>query len=244
MTIAVLIPVLGRPRSAKRVIQSLTDSKADATPYFICSPGDTAQIRACKATGATTWTMPNAPNHGQWAAKINYGIRKTTEDWVLLGADDLGFHKNWDKQALRVHAATGALVIGTNDQGNPAVIAGRLATHALVHRTYITDHGVIDGQGTLVHEGYWHNCVDLELTETAKARKQFAFAKYSIVEHLHPAFHKAEIDATYVKGMDKDHFRQDLRLLGRRRKMWMAILRRAERERRIHERSPRPRRVR
>ncbi len=243
--IAVLVPVLSRPQNAQKLVDSLVRSRADARIVFLCTPGDTKQIKASKATGAETIITNWAADRGDWAKKINLGARETDEEWVLLAADDVGFHRNWDTQAIRVGTQLNALVVGTNDQGNPAVIAGRLATHALVHRSYITDHGVIDGKGLVVHEGYWHNCVDLELTETAKARGLFAHAKFSVVEHLHPAFKKAPIDATYAKGMNHQHFRQDLRLLQARRKMWQALLRRAERERRLRERRPaRPRRIR
>jgi hypothetical protein len=70
----------------------------------------------------------------------------------------------------------------------------------------------------VVHEGYSHQWVDTELVETAMARGQWAFAKDSHVEHLHPFWHKGEMDATYEKALSTTRF--DHRLYGQRRALW------------------------
>ena len=231
MSIAVIVPVLGRPHNAAKVAHSLERSGATergATLYFICSAGDTRQIAACLDTGCITLVRIGSPR-GEWSAKINWALRQTTEDWLLLGADDLFFHDGWDSEALRVAAETGAGVVGTNDLGNPYVKRGDLATHALVARWYAEQHGTIDQPGQILHEGYYHNWVDAELTETAKARGLFAFAKHSVVEHNHPHWGKAEMDDTYRKALDQRHFEADRRLLQRRRRLWLGELRRRNR---------------
>lgn len=224
--IAVLIPVYGRPDSAARVYQSLRDSAADASPYFIVSPDDEAGLHAC-LQHATTFIAPFTRGHADWARKINYGYQLTDEPFLLLGADDLHFHPGWDVEVLKVARSTNAGVTATNDLGNPHVMRGHLATHALINRRYVWEHGTIDEPGKILHEGYFHNWVDAELTETAQARRLFAFAKRSHVEHLHPSWGKAPRDATYEIALDQSRFEQDRRLLQERRGLWKAQRRQA-----------------
>jgi hypothetical protein len=78
---------------------------------------------------------------------------------------------------------------------------GEHATHMLVARDYVTEQGASwDGPGIVCHEGYQHWFVDDELVTVAKQRNTFAPALASIVEHLHPAWGKADTDTTYELG--------------------------------------------
>ena len=217
--IAILVPVLDRPRNADPLVLSIR--RATSTPHrvlFLCSPKDGAEIRACKATGADVHVVEWKPDRGDWAKKINRGFSMTDEDFVLLGADDLEFHRGWDMAVLEVAEKTGAGVIGTNDLGNATVMRGLHSTHPLVRRSYIEEYGTIDEPGKVVHEGYHHQWVDTELCETAKMRGQWAFAKASHVEHLHPYWHKSSMDATYTKALSTS--REDHRYYGKRRRLW------------------------
>jgi hypothetical protein len=218
MSIVVLLPVLNRPKQAARVVQSLYDSFADARPLFLCSPGDKREIDACQATGAETLIVPFPRKKGDFQRKINFGLHHSHEEWLLIGADDLHFHLRWDAEALKIVRSTSCAVIGTNDLGNTNVMQGRLATHPLVRRDYAIEQGTIDEPGKILHEGYWHNWCDQELTETAQSRGQFAFAPRSHVEHLHYLWGKAEMDSTYTLGLEC--YEQDRLLLRYRRRLW------------------------
>ncbi len=79
--------------------------------------------------------------------------------------------------------------------------AGEHATHLLIRRSYIDEHGASwDGPKLVCHEGYRHNYVDDEIVMAAKTRGQWAMALGSFVEHLHPLWEKGEDDATYELG--------------------------------------------
>lgn len=114
-------------------------------------------------------------------------------------------------------------VVGTNDLGNPRVIAGKTATHSLVTRAYVGEHGTVDEPGKVLHEGYQHNFCDTEFVETAKRRGAWAFAGDSVVEHLHPHWSKGDDDETYRRG--QAGFEVDRRLHARRRRLWQRRLR-------------------
>lgn len=221
MTITVLIPVLNRPQNAQKVATSVKLASAvEHRIIFLCSPGDRDEISACWETDAEVHVMDFENGPGDWAKKINRGFTLTTSDFCLLGADDLRFHEGWDTEVLRVAEMTGVGVIGTNDLGNALVMRGGHSTHPLVRRSYVENFGTIDERGKCLHEGYAHQWVDNELIETARMRGQWAFAKNSHVEHLHPFWKKGMMDSTYEKALstskdDHAHYQQRLRLWSR-----------------------------
>jgi len=218
--IDILIPCLGRPQNAQKVVDSIhAGTELPHTIVFLCTPGDTAQIDASSATGAVV-VMVEGDNF-QYARKCNAGaafpLRADQHPWLFLGADDLHFHKGWDHEAIAEHERSGCQVIGTNDLGNPTVMAGKHAVHWLVHRDYIAA-GTIDEPGKLLHDGYHHNFVDNEFVGTAKRRGQWAFAAASHVEHQHWLWGKGKDDATYALG--RDTYRADSRTWAKRKRLW------------------------
>lgn len=223
-SVSVLIPVLARPHRVAPLLASLERStlneRADGwsiSPVFICSMGDEPEIAAVRAAGYAPFLLHD-PGYCEYARKINLAVELTKTDWVLTGADDLEFHAGWLRAAINMHIQTGALVVGTNDKANPTVIAGRHATHSLVHRDYVK-FGTIDEPGKLLHAGYDHNAVDVEFCETAQARGTWAFARHSVIAHLHPTFKRdVRRDATYIKGLR--YGREDRMLLNSRRHLW------------------------
>ncbi len=218
--IDVLIPVLGRPHNVQALIESLRrNSAGEHRVWFICTQGDRPEIRAVEAEGLTPLIHPHAAGAGNFAKKINWAFSQTQAEWVFQGADDIRFSPNWDSHALLVAERTGASVIGTNDLHNPSVRSGGSATHLLFRRSYIEEYGgTFDDSGTVFSEAYDHQFVDNEFVETAKLRGQWAFAKRAVVEHFHPHWGNAQMDATYRKAMrrtlaDKHLFNERMRLM-------------------------------
>lgn len=224
MSIAILVPVLGRAARLRPLVDSI--AAATTAPWhvrFLCSPGDDqASLRAFHIAQedhrVSVRSVPWQPLAGDWAKKINLGYLETDEEFMLLGATDLRFHSGWDLAALQMADLTGAGLIGTNDLGNGTVMRGRHSTHPLVRRSYIDEHGTIDEENKVVHEGYAHQWVDTELVQTAMARGEWAFAADSHVEHLHVFWGKSEMDATYEKALSTS--RPDSRLFKRRSALW------------------------
>lgn len=198
MSLVILVPVLRRPHRIVPVMESI--EAATPEPHrtvFLANDDDHDELEALALAGAEVvrCSWPGGAK-GDYARKVNLGYRSTTESLLFLGADDLHFHPHWLERAVARLGIPGVGVVGTNDIGNPRVIAGTTATHSLVTRSYVDEHGTVDGEGVL-HEGYPHEYVDTELVETAKVRKAWAFAEDSIVEHLHPHWGKAPTDELY-----------------------------------------------
>lgn len=212
--IVALVPVLRRPARAAPLVESF--AAATPPPYrvvFVCSPGDQAEIEAVRATDATLIVAPFEVGPGDWARKVNLGYRSTSEPLMLLCGDDIAPRPGWADEVRRA-AALGWGVIGTNDLGNPQVMAGATSTHPVVARWYADEHGTVDGPGMVVSEAYAHNFVDDELVETAKARGLWAFCNTAILEHHHPNWGKGEMDWVYAlgrEGFESDRWQNELR---------------------------------
>jgi hypothetical protein len=161
---------------------------------------------------------------GTFSEKVNMGYKTLNEKfsdrprkpWVFIVGDDVRFHAGWLDHAQAV-GGDEFHVVGTNDLGNPKVIAGDHATHFLVRRSYIDEVGASwDGPGVLAHEGYRHWFVDDEIITAAKQRGVWAMSLGSVVEHLHPAWGKAASDDIYklgTKDSDKDRLLFEKRMM-------------------------------
>jgi hypothetical protein len=202
--IAVVVPVRGRPQNAAPFMSSLDESTRRARVYAVAHVDDTESVAAWSALGAnvlTNWQH-------SFACKVNHAYQSTGEPWLFMVGDDVKFHAGWADELMRavsvVEQSTGIRpsVIGANDLYNPRTMAGTHATHMLINRQYIADVGASwDGPGVVCHEGYKHNFVDDEMVTKAKQQPNaFVVAMDAIVEHMHPAAGKAEVDATYEIG--------------------------------------------
>lgn len=214
--VVVLVPMLGRAHRVPKLLQSLGDTAPDARPLFLLSPGDDDVHAAVAAEGADHLTV-DGPYPGDYARKINAGLRASTEPLLFLGADDLRFHPGW-LEAATAKLTPGIGVVGTNDLGSPRVMKGDHATHSLVTRDYAEQFGTIDEPGIILHEGYPHEFVDDELVETAKHRNAWAFAADSHVEHMHPAWSKAPMDRMYAQ--QRVRMAKGRPLYQERRRLW------------------------
>lgn len=222
----VLVPMLGRAHRVAPVAASIRATTRGARILFLCTPGDTAVLDAICDLAAPN---PDAPDlalrlvpklpFGDYARKINAGYRHTTEPLIFTGACDLEFWPGW-LDAARTALDPGIGVVGTNDLGNPRVLAGTHATHFLITRAYIDRFGTIDIPGQVMHEGYPHEFVDDELVGTALMRGAFRYCPASVVEHLHPDWNKAPMDALYAQQATR--MRLGRRIYASRRRRWMS----------------------
>lgn len=216
--VLIAVPVLGRPRSASAVAERARETDVPYRLLFLCSPRDSSEIVACRATGAEVLVVGWQPTRGDYARKINAACATASEPWVLMAADDLCFCPGWASAAIECGNQAGASVVGTNDLGNSRVMAGNHATHSLVRLDYVREQGTIDEPGKMLHEGYLHNFCDDELVATARRRGAWTFCRRSEVPHLHPHWGHAPMDATYRRGLSG--FDADRRLFRTREHLW------------------------
>lgn len=206
--VAVLVPVLMRPKNVAPLLdsfhRSLARSKARANLYFLVGQDDRIELDALIEHEAQYFIVP--PEHRSWAKKINDGYKRSHEPWLLCLGDDVEFHTGWLEEVQKVMTeCPSAGVIGTNDLGNAATIEGRSSTHPLVSRAYAdSPGGCIDaGPGSVLFEGYHHNFPDTELVATARSRGRYAHAFHAFIEHLHPLWGKSADDEVYKLGQSR-----------------------------------------
>lgn len=223
--LVVIVPVLMRAHRVRPFLESLHAGTVEPhRVVFVATRGDRAMIAACQAAALADPTVrveTIAPNRvGDYARKINHGFNVTTEPFLFCGADDLHFHPGWYTAARAAMRPNRIGVVGTQDL-SPTQRAreGSHATHSLVRRSYVERFGTIDEVGKVLHEGYPHEFVDDEFIATAKQRHAFAFAHDSVVEHLHPSWHKAPSDIMYRQA--KQRMALGRIVYERRQKLWM-----------------------
>lgn len=218
---AVIVPVMRRPQNVAPFMASLRASTGLTRVYAVADREDAETIAAWKQAGALVLDMGNYRGRhidehraGTFAEKANVGYLFSDEPWLFFVGDDVRFHPGWLDHAQHVAATTGARVVGTNDLGNPRVLAGEHGTHLLVSRDYVCEQGASwDGPKVVAHEGYRHWFVDDEIVTVAKQRGVWAAALGSVVEHLHPLFGRGHPDDVYTLGQshadaDREVFEQ------------------------------------
>lgn len=190
---AVIVPTM-RPANAELFMASLTASTDTAKVYAVT---DADSAAAWRSAGAEVLVGDEV----SFAQRVNAGYRATDEPWLFLVGDDVRFHRFWLINAKLIGSRR-YHVVGTADLANPRVMAGDHATHLLVRRWYVDEVGASwDGPKVVCHEGYRHWFVDDEIVTAAQRRGVWAFARSSVVEHLHPLTGKAEWDDVYEIGV-------------------------------------------
>jgi hypothetical protein len=200
LTVAVLIPTTGR---AQQLEQRVSRLLMQEPPRDVC----VAVVLAIPATDSETMAaatrlqrhihharvelhvverQPGTNAVEGWLLAFEYAAYNGA-DWFVLGADDLVWSDNWLRHALATASATGAGVIGLNDgHTNQA----DYSSHFMMSRLYAEMHGFIPE----VYQSWWF---DREVCQAAQLRGQYAASPRALVEHRHPDWQTAQMDATY-----------------------------------------------
>lgn len=208
--VAIIVPVARRDNSElflNSLVDSLTPRQRELVRVYVMGDRTDPDTTIAWLSNVTDIAMQvdaydYRQDMGTFAQKANRGYAISgDEPWLFLVGDDVQFHRGWLDQAMATADETGAQVVGTNDLGNPAVMAGSHATHMFISRYYVGQYGAsLDGPGVVCHEGYRHWYVDNEIVELARKRDVWAPCLTSHVEHMHPLFGKGHNDQVYEIG--------------------------------------------
>jgi len=215
MSVAILVPVLNRPQNVEPLIGSIeTTTDVSFRIVFLVDEGDAEEAAAVHLAEARHEAVQSIEGQlGNYAEKINLGVRMTEEPLLFLGADDLRFEPGWFG-AAKSKIDEGAQVVGVNDLLDRR---RQHATHFLITREY-AQQPTLDGQPGPLPTVYEHNFVDDELIATASKRDVYTYAEDSHVRHLHPMNGLAEMDETYQRGCAT--MRIDRRRFHKRQTLW------------------------
>lgn len=210
--LAILVPVLGRPQNVEPFLRAVEASTpAPWRILWITDPDDAPEHAAIESVGGEMLV-----HGGNYAQKINAGVKATDEPLVFLAADDLRPQPGWLGQAILPIIDTPVQVVGINDL-IPRQHRPRHTTHFVMTREYAT-LPCLDGTRGPLYEGYGAWRCDDELIATATKRGVYAYAEGAHVLHLHPDVGLAPDDETYRKG--RAHARMDTKRFVRRQHLW------------------------
>jgi hypothetical protein len=217
----VVIPTVGRADRLGPLVANLFATAPMAHQFYVLDEGDQESHEAILEAVSGLGEHPRVSVlrcDGTYPQKTNYGFSRGDGEWVLPTADDVKFHDNWLQEA-ELAMSIGADVIGTNDLSG---MSAQRPTMPIVRRSYAEDPGAAWGEeGTLFSEQYHHNFVDNELWSLAVVRGVATYAPNCVIEHLHPSFGKAEVDATYRKGgLNLERWAHDEELFNDRKAQW------------------------
>lgn len=207
LPLATLVPVLNRPQNVKPLIRSFQASRTPGLLVVICELDDIDEQIELERWAFPSMRVITVVDAHTWPEKINVGVEQIAAQWYLCAADDVDFYPGWWKATEKLRDDKKIGVIGTNDLGNPRVIAGEHTCHPLIRRDYILNYGTWDEPRRAIHEGYKHWYCDDELVITAKMRDAWAFCEDAVVKHDHPYWVGGELDDTYRLG--ESHADQD-----------------------------------
>lgn len=208
----IIIPTFKRPHSLERASKNAHENtKCKHTLTFVVEPEDQESIDKINELGEKLLISKYPGNH---TGAANTAYEETKEPFFIIANDDFNFHYGWDEPALEKMKDETIGVVGLNDGKSQ-----RFTTITLVRRKYIQEHsGVMDMPNTLYYPGYNHNYVDTEFSNTAMKRNMFAICPESVVEHMHWAFGKAQMDPTYEKSNKTTS--QDAHTYSQRQHLW------------------------
>lgn len=219
MSLAFLVPVLGRPQNVGRLLGAINATTPEAHVVFVADPDDSEEIeeierhQECSDTLYGVLRISLLKTAGNYAKKINLAVAETAEPFLFFGADDLEPRTDWFDVA-RGRLRRDVQVVGVND-----MLRRRRehATHFLVTRGY-AEQPTIDGDRGPIYEGYAHNFCDDEFIATAKHRGVYAYEQRANVRHRHPMVRTAPDDPTYQKG--RSTFEADRATFRKRESLW------------------------
>lgn len=212
--LAVLVPVLRRPHRVAPLLDAIETTTPGARVLFLADAADRPELDAIAAALPRAGLRVDVDRQGgNYAAKINRGVRATDEPYVFSAADDLEPQAGWLEAAIA--AIEGRVqVVGVNDLIERD---RRHATHFLFARAY-AEQPTIDGRRGPFFEGYNHWWTDNELIATARHRRAYGYAADAYVLHLHPMADRAADDSTYRRGRARSQ--RDRQIFERRRHLW------------------------
>lgn len=233
-SITVAIPILNRPHAiepcAARWRHALTEL------LFLPDETDAESLQVLERAGLPFALAPPAPDWGvpTFASKINHAYRVTNRPFLLYVGDDVSPQRPtlWPHQALAILRDPTIGLLSTNDRHHYLNRAGVLATHGIVRRAYVEQHGTasLPGSGPVFSEAYRHAGPDIEISVVALRRNAMRHASRIVLEHRHHLAGKAAPDGTYQLG--RSFLEGDRAIVRARVPEWEAI--------RAHARSLRP----
>jgi hypothetical protein len=224
--VTVAIPTLGRPSRVLEVARAFMQDGVDI--LFLPDEDDVQTMQVLKQARLPYSIAHVAQKFGvpTYETKINHAYSITDTPYLLYASDDVEPQMGWLSNALTIlNADLSVGLLATNDESHHLVRAGKLATHGIVRRSYVQQHGTAShpDSGPVFHEGYRHWGCDAEASYVARIRGAFRYGDKVRVTHVRRKMVRRSggIDKTYQIG--NAHADSDRALLAERCPGWPEI---------------------
>ncbi|MEU3613502.1 glycosyltransferase family A protein [Streptomyces sp. NPDC006872] len=190
----VIIPTRGRPQAIPEIMRAWDDTGATADVLF-CVDKDDPELAAYKAQ-AKRFADDGRVRFVYWARKrlcgtLNQAAVKNAGDYRFLAF--LG-----DDHRPRPAAMAWDARIRECLSGGPGIVYGNdlLQGEAMATAVAMTSD-IVTTLGLMVPECLVHLCADLVWVEWGRGMGRITYLDDMVIEHLHPAAQKAQMDAGY-----------------------------------------------
>lgn len=185
----VIVPSRGRPGKLADLITAIRATRTVSTQVAVGLDGDDLRLREY-LTGPTgsdiEYVVGDRKSLTGWTNAIALDrLSQGYSHYASLGDDHLPRTEGWDDTLMRAAGRAGIAY------GNDLAQGGNLATAPVI------SVGIVRVLGWMCHPKMAHYCVDNVWTDLGHAADCLTYCPDVIIEHLHPAFGKGEIDATY-----------------------------------------------
>lgn len=202
--LAVIVPTRGRPGNAARLAEAFRATHAlDAVPVFVADPDDPSlpEYRRLLDAGDIPRLMVQDGVRGAgMTCPLNFAARRYADlyDAVgFMGDDHLPRTPHWD-----------SLVMDRLDSLGPRIVYGNdlLQGQALPTAVFMQSR-MIRAMGFMAPRQLRHLYVDNFWKELGERTGSLVYLPDVVIEHLHPAAGKAEMDDRYraVNAIEVDH---------------------------------------
>ncbi|WP_405747814.1 hypothetical protein [Streptomyces canus] len=190
----VIIPTRGRPHAIPEIMQAWDDTGATADVLF-CVDKDDPELAGYKQQ-AKVFADDGRVRFVFWARKrlvgtLNQAAVKNAGDYRFLAfmGDDhrpRPADQPWDER-IRICLSGGSGIVYGNDllQGEKMATAVAMTSD------------IVETLGVMVPDCLVHLCADLVWMEWGKAMQRITYLPDMVIEHMHPAAQKAELDSVY-----------------------------------------------
>lgn len=191
--ISVLIPTRNRTVRLYTTVESIrSTAKGDVQIWCYVDADDTESASICVDLNVNFTVEPRICMSEMWSRLAEL----STGDILMLCSDDVVFKtEGWDsmvEQAYAEYPDKILLVFGDDGCENGKTFS----TLPFVSRRWV------DTVGYFTPPGYSGDCADSHLDDVALRIGRHKYLPF-VIEHLHPAWQKAPMDATYQEKMDR-----------------------------------------
>jgi glycosyltransferase involved in cell wall biosynthesis len=210
MKMCVVVPSRGRPENAERLAQAFKDTNTEADLYIVIDNDDPKWNEYAKSENYKK--LPADNKTGGCAKSLNTGavylldITKFPlyDYFVFMGDDHLPRTKNWDKAFIQALGQNTGIVYGDD-----------LLQGANLPTAFGMTRDLVNELRGMTFPGCVHLFFDNFVKQLGLDLEYLKYLPDVIIEHLHPAAGKAEMDEGYARVNQPKWYEQDLLTLQR-----------------------------